>query len=280
MVAIAGTASNDSRQGSRLADDIAGLGGDDTLQGLLGNDQLDGGEGDDLLEGGPDNDVLFGGPGDDDLRDGTHSDTLYGGQGNDLLHSTQGFDDLDGGSGDDRLYGGPDYVTMKGGDGNDSLVASSGGSNLNGGPGDDSMAGGIGGDTFLSEETDADDITIRADQGGFGFDQITGFNGRGEPGGDVLRLVGFVRTEVRITEHYGFPGSVFYDRTVAAEDGTATTNTNAPETALASTTEETVTRLSGVFGSPTERYTSIESDQGTIRVDEVGLALGTDYFFS
>jgi hypothetical protein len=92
--------------------------------------------------------------------------------------------------------------------------------------------------------------------------------------------VGFDQTNIRITEHYGFPGSVFLNRTVVGEDNTATTSTNAPETALASTTEETVNRLSGIFGSPTERYTRIESDQGTIQIDEVNLIFGTDYFFS
>jgi Ca2+-binding RTX toxin-like protein len=279
MATIAGTPSDDLRRGTRTADDIAGRGGNDTLLGLLGNDQLDGGEGNDSLEGGPDNDVLFGGPGNDTLRDGTHNDTLYGGQDNDRLYSTQGYDVLDAGSGDDSLYGGSDYVTMSGGDGRDVLFASLGGSNLNGGPGDDTMTGGIGSDAFKSEENDADTFIIRADEGNFGSDQITGFNGGGKAGGDVLRLVGFEPGNVKVTEHFGFPGYVFFDRTVAGDNGAATTKTNAPEKTIAATTEETVTRLSGIFGSPTEQYTRIETDQGTIQIDEVGLIAGTDYIF-
>jgi Ca2+-binding RTX toxin-like protein len=290
MATITGTASVDRREGTRLADDMAGLGGDDTLLGLLGNDQLDGGEGRDRLEGGPDNDVLFGGPGDDDLDGGTHSDTLYGGQGNDRLRASHGYDSLDGGAGNDSLSGGADFVVMRGGDGNDDMVAALNGSSMTGGTGNDLMQGNIGSDSFISETTDADRIRIRAQEGNFGSDDITGFNGAGEAGGDALELIGFDPANVRITERYGFPGSIFYSTTAEADakttPGTNTTtpaaktvNTNAPKDAVAATAADTVENLTKTFGSPIERYTRIETDQGTITIDAVNLLAGSDYLF-
>ncbi|HEX8256951.1 MAG TPA: calcium-binding protein [Allosphingosinicella sp.] len=51
MATITGTAAGETLNGTRLQDDIFGLGGDDTIRGRAGNDTIDGGTEDDLLIG-------------------------------------------------------------------------------------------------------------------------------------------------------------------------------------------------------------------------------------
>jgi Ca2+-binding RTX toxin-like protein len=292
MATIVGKSADDTLNGTDKADDIAGLNGNDIIRGRLGNDQIDGGEGNDTIYGGPDNDTLIGGPGDDNLYGGTHSDTLFGGIGNDKLYADQGFDTLDGGAGDDELYGGNDSVSMLGGTGNDTLVAGQGGSTMSGGEGDDTMTGAIGSDYFTSEKDDADTFIITDDDGNFGYDNISGFNGAGVEGGDVLRFEGIEKGTFTITEHYGFGGVVYFDKAVGAADTAAPAATDKAATlALTDPSTGTTQAIGGteadtklasytsLFGPATSAYTTFTSDAGTVQVDAVGLKEGLDYVY-
>jgi Ca2+-binding RTX toxin-like protein len=292
MATIVGKPTNDTLNGTDKADDIAGLNGNDTIRGRLGNDQIDGGEGNDTIYGGPDNDTLIGGPGNDSLYGGTHSDTLFGGIGDDKLYADQGYDTLDGGAGDDELHGGTDSVSMLGGTGNDTLVAGQGGSSMDGGEGDDTMTGAIGGDYITSGKDDADTFIITDDDGNFGYDNISGFNGQGVAGGDVLRFEGIEKGTFTITEHYGFGGVVYFDKLVEGPGTTAPAATDMATTMaltnpITGTTEaadgtEADTKLASytsVFGPATSAYTTFTSDAGTIQVDAVGLKEGLDYVY-
>lgn len=274
MATTVGKPTDDTINGTRLDDNLSGQGGNDTILGGLSNDQIDGGEGNDRLEGGPDDDVIFGGTGDDELFDGTHSDTLYGGIGNDKLHATHGTDSLDGGAGDDSMDGGEGSATMTGGEGKDTMVMGRGGGSMNGGPGDDTMRGNLSFDSFNSEEDDADTFYIDASEGSHGFDDITGFNGGGEEGGDVLRLEGFERGEVTITERYSFGGSVSYGGQVVADKNAAEAEDQANVASV-----EQVNKYSGLYGPPTTSTTTFSSRFGEITIDEVGLKVGVDYFW-
>ena len=110
---------------------------------------------------------------------------------------------------------------MLGGTGNDTLVAGQGGSTMSGGEGNDTMTGAIGSDYITSEKDDADTFIITDDDGNFGYDNISGFNGPGVAGGDVLRFEGIEKGTFTITEHYGFGGVVYFDKVVGVADTAA-----------------------------------------------------------
>lgn len=276
MATLIGTAAGNIIYGTKAADDIAALGGNDTVLGGLGNDVIDGGEDNDILWGGPDNDILWGGTGDDDLYDGSHDDTLNGGIGNDRLFGSHGYDTLNGDAGNDQLYGGTGYNTLNGGTGDDYLVASQGGAQMNGGDGDDTMVGGIGSDGFVSQEDDADTIRILADNGNFGFDSVTGFNGGGKDGGDTLIFENFTPDDFKIVEHYGFFGQIFFDKVVSGpDDGTQIDTTSGSSAADIGSLD----KLTELFGPATTQYTTFTSESGTIQVDEVDLKMNEDYVF-
>lgn len=74
---------DDTVDGTAVADLLTGWGGNDTLVGRGGNDTLEGGEGNDVLIGRSGDDVLDGGAGNDKLNGGTGLDMLYGGDGAD-----------------------------------------------------------------------------------------------------------------------------------------------------------------------------------------------------
>lgn len=92
-----GDDTKETKEGTRKADKLSGLGADDALYGLNGNDKLFGGE---------DNDFLFGGNGDDLIKGDNHIDILLGEAGNDKIHGEEGNDNIMGGAGDDKLWGG------------------------------------------------------------------------------------------------------------------------------------------------------------------------------
>jgi Ca2+-binding RTX toxin-like protein len=122
LIAINGTAGNDTLTGTAF---------DDVMTGGLGSDTLKGGNGADQLSGGDGADALFGGVGDD---------YLFGGAGNDTLNGDAGVDFLTGGDGADSLNGGSDNDTLSGDGANDTLT---------GGAGDDQIYGGDGSDTAV-----------------------------------------------------------------------------------------------------------------------------------
>lgn len=92
----AGTAANETLDGTSGTDMIFGQAGADTLNGSLGNDLLCGGNGNDTLNSGDGNDILDGEQGDD---------TLDGGNDNDILRGSSNSDTLTGGSGADFFSG-------------------------------------------------------------------------------------------------------------------------------------------------------------------------------
>ncbi|WP_238364402.1 hypothetical protein [Mesobacterium pallidum] len=129
MVAVIGTAGNNTITGTGGGDDLDGQDGDDTLLGGTGGDILRGALGNDWLEGQAGDDLQSGAEGDD---------TLLGGWGNDDLRGEDGYDSLEGGDGDDVLDGGAYRDTVLGGDGNDTIRHLNGGFDIyDGGAGED-----------------------------------------------------------------------------------------------------------------------------------------------
>jgi serralysin len=79
---VGGDITNETINGSALADVIGGLGGNDVINGLAGSDNLNGGSGNDTLNGGDDDDILIGALGDDTISGGAGNDTAdYSGAG-------------------------------------------------------------------------------------------------------------------------------------------------------------------------------------------------------
>lgn len=104
--AIYGTAGDDLRDGTALADVIFALDGDDLVNGWGGNDTLAGGNDDDNLSGDGGNDLEFGQSGKDTLKGGLGADRLDGGTEGDDLFGNEAADRLTGGAGNDTLAGG------------------------------------------------------------------------------------------------------------------------------------------------------------------------------
>jgi Ca2+-binding RTX toxin-like protein len=104
IVVRAGTAANETLDGTGGIDMIFGESGTDHLNGTSGNDLLCGGSGNDTLTGGDGNDILDGEGG---------NDTLNGENDNDILRGSSGNDTLTGGSGADLFSGagGKDIAT-------------------------------------------------------------------------------------------------------------------------------------------------------------------------
>lgn len=103
---IYGTAGDDLRDGTALADVIFALDGNDVVRGWGGNDTLAGGNDDDDLSGDGGNDLVFGQAGKDTLKGGLGADRLNGGADGDDLFGNDAADRLTGGAGNDTLAGG------------------------------------------------------------------------------------------------------------------------------------------------------------------------------
>jgi Ca2+-binding RTX toxin-like protein len=174
MMAVDGTAGNDSLVGVAVSDDLNGLGGNDTLVGAGGDDELTGGSGNDSLSGGAGNDELDGGSGNDRLVGGSGNDYLDGGTGIDTadfsfangamvaalddsasnwgtrpdastnvgVDALRNIENLIGGAHADMLSGNPAANLIDGGAGDDILW---------GNAGNDTLRGGAGADRFLAE---------------------------------------------------------------------------------------------------------------------------------
>ena len=204
---VAGTAYDDTLNGTSGANHLTGGAGDDTLLGGGGNDVLDGGAGANYLDGGTGSDVLIGGGIDDVLEGGTNplagdSDTV------DLsalmtkvfvdlsdtamqmthLGKTEQILDVEnaiGGAADDLLTGNDAANTLTGNAGNDTLSGGSGDDVLIGGTGRDLLTGGDGADRFVFQAPgDSTPGTLR--------DQILDF----QQGVDRIDLSGL--------EHYSY----------------------------------------------------------------------------
>lgn len=111
LIALNGSAGNDTIDGSTMDDQIWGNGGQDILRGGAGSDVITAAEGNDILRGGDWGDRLTGWGGNDtlvgdddyalrpDARYG--DDSLYGGVGDDAMTAAGGFNLMDGGAGND-----------------------------------------------------------------------------------------------------------------------------------------------------------------------------------
>ncbi|WP_420471075.1 M10 family metallopeptidase C-terminal domain-containing protein [Brevundimonas sp. FT23042] len=145
---VGGDMTNETINGSSLADTLGGLGGNDTINGLAGDDYLDGGSGNDILNGGDGADILIGGLGDDALNGGDGIDTAdYSGAGEGVVVNLAA-GAASGGAGVDTLVNienitGTAYSDTLTGDGAANVIRGGGGvDTLNGGGGDDQLFAG------------------------------------------------------------------------------------------------------------------------------------------
>ncbi|KVP16874.1 hypothetical protein WJ84_00955 [Burkholderia ubonensis] len=148
---VFGTEGPDNLKGLDSVNNIIhGLGGNDIITGGSGADKLYGEEGDDTIYGGGGNDFLYGGPGNDYLEGGAGDDYMSGGDGDDRLYDTEGSNVFDGGDGNDTL-------------GSPLTTAFWGPNTYIGGRGNDVIYGSRGGDTYIFNLGDGQDI-IRENQ--------------------------------------------------------------------------------------------------------------------
>jgi Ca2+-binding RTX toxin-like protein len=136
---------------------LQGGNGDDNLFVLAGNATAYGDAGDDKLYGGDDLDFLFGDDGSDVITGGSGADYAFGGNDQDSLTGGEGADQLEGGDGVDDLYGDGGNDIQSGGQGDDTL---------DGGSGRNFLDGGAGHDTYLRNDTGADDFIGDQDESG------------------------------------------------------------------------------------------------------------------
>ncbi|MGL4490041.1 MAG: calcium-binding protein, partial [Rhizobiaceae bacterium] len=147
----AGTAGNDTMNGTNAADNLVGGSGNDTLNGGAGFDRLSGGDGDDRIFGNTGRDMLAGDAGADWLFSGAANDTLNGGAGVDQLWGGAGRDDHVGGAGidyaryDDANYG---NLTLRLGNPSLNIGAAAVGDTYSGIEG---LVGGSGADVIVGE---------------------------------------------------------------------------------------------------------------------------------
>ncbi len=150
--------------GTPYGNEIHGNSASNRIFGHLGYDTLFGHDGADTLVGG----ASFTDTADSD-------DIIYGNGGSDIIYGNSGNDSLIGGSlineatesGNDTIYGGLGNDSIYGNGGNDVIV---------GGPGTDYLYGGAGNDIFVMTS-------------GSGQDQVLPFQGAGQVGGDILRVI-------------------------------------------------------------------------------------------
>lgn len=197
MANVSGTRGHDRLTGTSDADAIYGGDGNDSLVGSLGNDTLFGGIGDDWL-----GDPYSGDPGDD---------RMYGGWGNDQLFGGNGNDSLDGGAENDTLKGGRGNDTLIGGDGDDWLV------DTLRDDGADLFRPGAGNDHMVSyADQSVDRFLIEQAAGGFGHDEITGF----ETGTDRIEFHGYASAGVMISTSAAATAFTFADSSTLNVDRT------------------------------------------------------------
>ncbi len=217
---------NDVLLGGAGNDTLTGGTGNDTVRGGAGNDTINytvGSDGVDVMDGGGgdfDTLVLTSGAGDQiltvgfdgvaitsvgggaitdiesitaNLGAGTADRLIYGSTAGVVVNlatsTASGFSSIasienaNGGTGDDSLTGGSNNNALNGGlGGNDTLDGAGGNDSLFGGLGVDVLTGGIGNDTFFYDSA-ADSGTSVATR-----DIITGFDGAGSAGGDIIHL--------------------------------------------------------------------------------------------
>lgn len=151
-----GTSQSEKIVGSKLNDDLQGLGGPDKIKGKKGDDLIDGGEGNDKLLGNAGADTIYGYDGDDKLMGHSGKDYLAGEDGSDRISGGKGADTIFGGFGNDtvKLGGQNDYFYDDSsydfyGDDDDDFVFGGGGSDyLQSTSGNDTLVGGKGADFF------------------------------------------------------------------------------------------------------------------------------------
>ncbi|MBD0272365.1 MAG: hypothetical protein ICV73_10595 [Acetobacteraceae bacterium] len=203
---LRGTKDADQLHGAAQDDAISGSGGGDLITGEGGSDRLLGGDGDDNLHGDGSPWAhpaasMPGVAGDDTLDGGAGADQLFGGLGDDLLI---------GGAGGDQLFGNAGSDTYRGGAGDDHHD-DDGYYNYNfpvpvpapapAAPGPLPIDGAAAPSMVpplqppYGPPPDADVFLFEAPKGaagGFGHDQVSGF----DVGGDRLRFVGYTEADL------------------------------------------------------------------------------------
>lgn len=214
------------RQGTLLADSLAGTAGDDFLNGMAGDDTLIASAGTDHFDGGTGSDTVtyamlaaagldltdparnwgsatghsfvaverfVGSAFGDEIRlDATHND-LAGGDGADTLDGGGGDDTISGGRDDDLIDGQAGNDVIDAGDGNDRVNAGDGNDTADLSDGNDTASGAAGDDTLLGGT--GNDLISGSDgndsiDGGSGHDLLAGGSGHdtllGGTGDDTL----------------------------------------------------------------------------------------------
>ncbi|WP_299965023.1 calcium-binding protein [uncultured Roseobacter sp.] len=198
---VRGGTGNDRLFGNGGNDFVDGEDGDDQIFGETGADTLLGGDGADEINGGGGNDFMNGENGNDRMFGGSNDDAMFGGSGNDLMDGQQQDDDLFGQTGNDTMFGGDGFDLLDGGSGNDTLFGGNQGDTLRGGAGTDFMDGGAGFDTF--------DFNAVSESAFGSADTISGFDGAGAPGGDVIDVSGIdANTTAGGNQAFTFLGAV------------------------------------------------------------------------
>ncbi|WP_299971614.1 cadherin-like domain-containing protein [uncultured Roseobacter sp.] len=198
---VRGGLGNDRLFGNGGNDFVDGEAGDDEIFGETGADTLLGGDGADEINGGGGNDFMNGEGGNDRMFGGSNDDAMFGGSGNDLMDGQQQDDDLFGQAGNDTMFGGDGFDLLDGGSGNDTLFGGNQGDTLRGGAGTDFMDGGAGFDNF--------DFNAVSESAFGSADTISGFDGAGAPGGDVIDVSGIdANTTAGGNQAFTFLGAV------------------------------------------------------------------------
>ena len=165
MVAISGTAGNDSLVGGSGADVLSGLGGSDSLMGRAGNDRLDGGTGNDVLNGESGDDLMIGGAGDDTYHVDSIGDSINeaSAAGADRVFASISYS-LDGQSLEQLVLTGSAAINGTGNKSANRITGNAAANVLNGGLGTDSMAGLGGNDIYVVDNVG--DVVVEASGGG------------------------------------------------------------------------------------------------------------------
>jgi Ca2+-binding RTX toxin-like protein len=210
-----GTAGVDILAGTAGQDELHGLGANDNLSTGAGDDRVSGDAGDDTIATGAGDDIItFSGTGEGfdavtggaDVTDDTilalandtniglrsistveiisangHSGVrILGSPGNDVLNFNAvtliGIIEINGGGGNDAITGSAAADVIVGLGGTDTLNGGGGADTIEGGAGNDALAGGAGNDT------------LRYRPGGFGADNVTGFDSNAAGGQDLIDL--------------------------------------------------------------------------------------------
>ena len=149
---FAGTADNDTLNGTVVGDTIHGQGGNDAIAAGWGTDTLFGEGGNDALDGGAGSDTMFAGAGNDSYFVDNAGDQVIenANEGTDTVLSTAHFRLTD--NAENLVLQGNDNLQGAGNNLNNLLFGNAGNNILTGGAGADAMFGGAGNDVYFADD--------------------------------------------------------------------------------------------------------------------------------